>query len=184
VGGKFDNDQGVPTSITDGNQGNGIWPIVTSSIVNFWLAEDALVNGSAATAGTYLSTAVAQSITTVVNFAPAQTASASKAATAAQITAYENEVTADYNSNADQMQVIMKEFWKATFCNGLEMYNAYRRTGHPTDMQPASLNPNPGDFYRSWIYPAAYITRNPNAVQHADNTQVFWDTNPVDPWIN
>ncbi|HLZ15866.1 MAG TPA: SusD/RagB family nutrient-binding outer membrane lipoprotein [Cyclobacteriaceae bacterium] len=180
AGGKFDADQGVPTTITDGNKGNGIWPILTSYSVNFMLAEDALVNGDPTSAGTYLQTGVTQSISKVMNFA---NVGASKVPTASAVTNYINQVMTDYNAaGADQMQVIQKENWKALFGNGLDMYNTYRRTGHPTDMQPAR-NPTPGDYYRALIYPAAYITRNANAKQHADNTQVFWDTNPADPWI-
>ncbi len=58
----------------------------------------------------------------------------------------------------------MKELHIATFGNGLEAYNAYRRTGFPSNMQP-SLNPNPGDFYRSAYYPDNSVNNNPSASQ-------------------
>ncbi len=178
-GGKFDADQGVPVTVTDGNAGKGEWPILTSSFVNFMLAEDALVAGDAVGAGAYLNLGVAQSITAVMGFS---SVGVTKAPSAAAISNYKNQVANDFTAATDKMQVIMKEYWKALFGNGIDMYNSYRRTGHPTDMQPMK-NPDPGDFYRALIYPAVTINYSSNATQHADNTQVFWDTNPADPWI-
>ena len=72
----------------------------------------------------------------------------------------------------------MKELHISSFGNGLEVYNAYRRTGFPNNMQP-SRNPNPGNFYRSAFYPDTSINNNPNAQQADIARQVFWDKNPA-----
>jgi len=77
----------------------------------------------------------------------------------------------------DRLDIIMKEFHIATFGTSLEMYNAYRRTGFPSNMHP-SRNANPGDFYRSAFYPANSVNNNTNANQADISRQVFWDTNP------
>jgi Susd and RagB outer membrane lipoprotein len=78
------------------------------------------------------------------------------------------------------MNFIAREYWIAAFGNGVEAYNMYRRTGLPSGMQP-TLDPNPGDFPRSWWYPQTYVTLNSNAEQKADlTTKVFWDKNASD----
>jgi hypothetical protein len=61
----------------------------------------------------------------------------------------------------------------------VEAYNNLRRTSAPRNLQP-TLQPNPGPFLRSQIYPADYVNLNENAVQKDYNTtvKVFWDTNP------
>jgi hypothetical protein len=45
-------------------------------------------------------------------------------------------------------------------------------------MQP-NVEPNPGGFIRSFLYPASETGANPNVQQKAKVTQrVFWDNNP------
>lgn len=179
AGGKFDADDGVPGTINDGNAGKGFWPILTSSFVNFMLAEDALVlGGDVAGARTYLNNGVSQSISKVMSVYSGST----KVPSASAITNYKNQVLSDFDASTDQWQVVSKEYWKAFFGNGIDMFNEYRRTGYPKDMQPAR-NPNPGNYYRSLTYPSVYVTRNSNSSQHEVAAQVFWDTNPADPWI-
>ena len=79
----------------------------------------------------------------------------------------------------NKLDVIIKEYWVALWGNGIESYNMVRRTGKPANLQPA-LAPSPGEFYRSFTYPAVYIVRNNNATQKPGNTvQVFWDNNPA-----
>ncbi len=97
----------------------------------------------------------------------------------ADVDAYVAEVLSLYDAattNDAKLDVVMREYQIATWGNALEMYNAYRRTGKPSVMQP-TLELNPGDFPRSMFYPAVYVNRNAKAVQHDLKTQVFWDKN-------
>lgn len=98
----------------------------------------------------------------------------------ANVATYKTDATNAFaaQTNADgRMNFIAREYWIASFGNGVEAYNMYRRTGLPSGMQPA-LDPNPGDFPRSWWYPQTYVTLNSNAEQKADLTvKVFWDKN-------
>jgi hypothetical protein len=60
-------------------------------------------------------------------------------------------------------------------------YNFYRRTGYPSTLQP-SLEPNPGNFVRSFLYPANEANLNINVPQKPNvDQQVFWDNNPPSP---
>jgi hypothetical protein len=59
------------------------------------------------------------------------------------------------------------------------MYNTGRRTGFPSDLQPALIS-NPGNFYNSFTYPAAFANRNDNVDQKPNNSvRVFWDDGSV-----
>jgi hypothetical protein len=79
----------------------------------------------------------------------------------------------------DKMNLIAREYWIASFGNGVEAYNLIRRTGMPTGLQPtiiatSSVTP----FPRSYWYPQTYATLNANAVQKASvGEHVFWDNN-------
>ncbi|MBX2914340.1 MAG: SusD/RagB family nutrient-binding outer membrane lipoprotein [Cyclobacteriaceae bacterium] len=80
-------------------------------------------------------------------------------------------------SNEEALNYVAREFWVALVGNGYEAYNLYRRTGKPTGMQPV-INPSPGNFPRSFWYPANYANLN-NTVTQKPNlaVTVFWDTN-------
>lgn len=94
----------------------------------------------------------------------------------------ENYVTAaltayDAQDATGRLNYIAREYWVAAFCNGVETYNLYRRTGMPTGMQP-TLQPSPGDFPRTFFYPNNFATLNNTVQQRTDlKTRVFWDTN-------
>jgi hypothetical protein len=84
------------------------------------------------------------------------------------------------NAPADvggSMGYVAREYWIALFCNGVEAYNLYRRTGLPKGMQPTQ-NPVPGPFPRIFWYPANAANLNSNIQQRTALTEkVFWDTN-------
>jgi hypothetical protein len=88
-----------------------------------------------------------------------------------------NAYDAAASSNA-RLNVLMKEWYLASWGNGVEPYNFYRRTGKPDNLQYA-INPNPEAFIRSFFYPAVYANLNNQATQKSTtNVRVFWDTNP------
>ena len=174
---------------SDGLSGAGILPMFMSFHTNFLRAELALITGSPATAQTQMLAGVTNSIDYVQSFG--SSVASGPVPGAAEKTAYINAVTARYAAAATasaQMDVIQKEQWIASFGNGVEVYNAYRRTGAPakgtTFAQQLTLSANPGTYYRSFTYPSVYVTRNSNATQKtSDGVKVFWDNNP-DGFIN
>jgi hypothetical protein len=65
-----------------------------------------------------------------------------------------------------------------TWGNGVEVYNAYRRTSMPNNMQPVK-SATPGKFIRSFLYPGDLVNLNSNVSSKVDNdVRVFWDLNP------
>lgn len=193
AGGRFDANNGKPVtsetspgagdgSLSAGARGKGILPIMMSSFVLFMRAEAELtLNGSVANARALLDQAIRASISKVINF-NTSVVTASFVPSATGINNYVNAVLVgryDAATTTDaRMDVIAKEYWVALWGNGIESYNMVRRTGKPGNLQPA-LSPNPGNFYRSFTYPAVYVIRNNKATQKPDNkVKVFWDNNP------
>ncbi len=200
AGGKFDdNPQNCPDSDidddldvsnmgTDGGRGAGIQPIMLSSWVYFLRAEAALIlKTNDMDPRELLRTAVTQSIEKVMGFESVAPVNPDFKPSEEQVDAYIEEVLALYDAAAteeDKLDVIMNEYRLALHGNGLEAFNNYRRTGKPTDMQPTrEVDSTP--FPRTFWYPAGYVNRNANATQRQDlTTQVFWDTNPAQGFIN
>lgn len=188
AGGKFDADNcdDVGNNGADGARGAGIQPVLLSSGTHFLLAEAALTMGVAADPKALLLEGVRQSLQKVTSFQPSQVPAAN-AVSDEQIEAYVLVVSDIYDAagnDDERLNVIIKEFLLASAGQGLEIYNAYRRTGKPARMQQTE-EPNEGAFPRSFWYPSNHVNRNQNATQKADlTTQVFWDTNPADGFIN
>lgn len=177
-GGKFDADdpKSPANNGTDGALGAGITPIFLGAWADFLRAEAVLTLGTAGDARALLESGVKRSIAKVLNFNTAFVNAAFKP-TQAAVDAYVAEVLSRYDAattNDGKLDVIMREYQIATWGNALELYNAYRRTGKPSIMQP-TLEPIPGDYPRSMFYPAVYVNRNAKAVQHDLKSQVFWD---------
>lgn len=182
VGGKFDDNSFEPVDEGDGLAGAGIAPILMNFTVDFWLAESALVNNTQGDPLSYLQNAVRKNLELVFSFVN-ENANSDFLPGDNAIDDYVSFVTDEYNSatsDEERLYVIAKEFWIATYGNGAEAYNLYRRTGMPNDLQPMLLS-DPGDFYRSFLYPSDPVTLNSSISQKGSVAeQVFWDTNPAD----
>jgi hypothetical protein len=184
AGGKIDNTpvtQETFASSTvqgDGANGAGIHPIWMSWFTDFLKAEIFARAGNNAAAKTAMEAGINKSITQIRNFATSkgQTLSANREPST---TAYLAAVSSLYDQASRKLDVIGKEFYLSLWGNGIEAYNNYRRTSAPRNLQP-TLQLNPGPFYRSFVYPAAYVNLNEAASQKDfDSTnKVFWDTNP------
>lgn len=176
VGGLFDDGSFVVTNSRDqGAQGAGISPILLSSFVNFMLAESALTLTTNGDPRQFLEDGMRQSITKVINFANVN------GADVVPVEPYINEILQNYDnatSDAERLEIVIEQYYIALYGNGVEAYNTYRRTGFPSDLQPA-LNPSPGVFVRSFLFPNTAVDANSNINQKPDQTvPVFWDTNP------
>lgn len=80
----------------------------------------------------------------------------------------------DELSVSDRLELIIKEYYLASWGNGIEPYNNYRRTGFPSNMQP-TLEVDPGEFYYRALYPGESVNNNPNAPANVRTKRVFWD---------
>lgn len=203
VGGLFDDNSTMGiTSRNISTLGAGISPLLLSSHTNFMLAEAALTLGTNGNARTYLEAGMRESFDKVINFKPEaidgdrvvieddpdtpeneeRTVADLYFATPADVDAYVADVLADYDSGSDDDKygIIIDELYRATYGNGIEAYNAYRRSGQLENLQP-TLEPNPGTFVLSFFYPSNLVNRNSNVSQKSGvDTPVFWDTNPND----
>ncbi|MBS1488983.1 MAG: SusD/RagB family nutrient-binding outer membrane lipoprotein [Bacteroidetes bacterium] len=177
IGGKYDDNSFRPVVNTDGLQGAGIAPIMLASFTDFMKAEAALtIPGVSGSPQALLLSAVNKSINRVMGFG-ASVANGPTVPTATDVTNYVNQVQTLFTSAATvdkQMDVIGKEYWIAGFGNGIEIYNLYRRTGKPSDMQPALRDP--GQFPNTMPYPLVYSAQNNQAVQKDFSSKVFWNT--------
>ena len=100
---------------------------------------------------------------------------------AAEVTNYVDTVLALYDaagSNEDKLEIVIEEFYIASFGNSVEAYNNYRRTGYPVLGQSVITNT---EFPRSYYLPSSELNSNDNPalVQKKLTDQVFWDTNPA-----
>ena len=186
-GGAFDNNQ---FNRSDGNNtptrdGAGINPIFLSSFTHFALAEAGLDLGVGVNSRDLLEAGISLSMDKVTNFTGSldttdeDDETLDYAATGAEISAYIARVMAEYDAasgNDAKLEIVVREWYLASWGNGVEPYNMYRRTGYPT--LQTGVKPV-GPFPRSYRYPENETNTNPNVSQTTADNQVFWDTNPA-----
>lgn len=178
-GGLYD-DAPEPANQNKG-KGDGIFPIATSWMVKFWQIEAMLTLGVThpTQTSTQLFTAAMNEQFAKVNTFTSKDAGAT-AMTAAAIKTYTDAWTASFTnaaSNNAKLAVALKQAWFCNTGNGLELYNTFRRTGLPGDLQtPLQL---PGNFALSIPYAQDELNLNPNTPSKTyDNPStgpVFWD---------
>jgi len=181
AGGVFDEDQFKDaTSSTIQSRsllGAGIMPILTSSFAKFLAAEAALTLGTNGNPKTLLEEAVRASITKVLSFG---NSSSPYTPNPIDIENYVAEVLSNYDNAAtveERLDVIITEYYLAGFGNSIEAYNAYRRTGYPSNIQTPITDANP-TFPRSFPFSAIAVMNNSSISQKQNTDKVFWDTNP------
>ncbi|NNE30090.1 MAG: SusD/RagB family nutrient-binding outer membrane lipoprotein [Saprospiraceae bacterium] len=187
VGGSFDADDCAELNGngTNGALGAGILPIASAATTDFLRAEAALTMGSGEDARELLESGMRNSIEKVRDFGSGQ-ADAAFVPSDDDISTYVNIVLNAFDGAdaAGQLDIVIKEYHIASFGNGLDAYNNYRRTGYPSNMQP-TRDPQSGEFPRLFFYPSDHVALNSNGNQRALGQQVFWDTNPANPnWVD
>lgn len=181
AGGRFDGNNFVGiASQTLGGQGAGITPIILASTVDFWRAEMALQPGGTGDAKVLMTAGIQKSLAKVRAFISVDpTAVLAQVPPIANDATYIADVSTMYDAAPEKMEIIMKEFFITLFGNGIDAYNAYRRTGFPKRLQP-NVEQNPGGFIRSFYYPASESNTNANLPQKPNvGVRVFWDNNPT-----
>lgn len=194
-GGKFDDGITNGSALnggTDGAQGAGIAPVWQASFTHFILAEAVLTMGADGNARELLEAGIELSQARVRGFEslvdggeviatqPIEVLVEDTYPADSLFTQYVDFVLAEYDaaaSDEDRLGVIAREYLIALYGNGIEAYNLYRRTCLPADIQPG-IDPNPGAFIRSALYPSVHVNLNQNVQQKNSFTDpVFWDTN-------
>lgn len=174
-----------------GGLGQGIYPIILSSFVDFMRAEAALSLGTADDARALLESGIRKSMAKVQGFESLVAAKMASEVTLRtgesgtvqelygidddDIDDYVAEILALYDaaSGDERLNVVMTEYYIAAWGNGLEAYNIWRRTAMPNTMQP-TLEVDPGQFPNSFFYAVDMVTRNSNVEQKVLGDMVFW----------
>lgn len=181
AGGEFDDSTFESVDLGSGAGGAGIMPIFLAQTVDFLRAEMAYVAGDTEGAKTLMLAGIEKSIEKTMAFGVLDGgADLSLEPTEDDVTNYIAEVEELYDAAVgdEKLNLLAKEFWVALYGNGIDAYNFYRRTGYPSDLQP-NLEPDPGSFIRSFLFPAVYANNNSNVSQKTSvTTKVFWDNNP------
>jgi hypothetical protein len=180
VGGTFDENNPFSMAIDSPNQeGAGILPILLSSYVDFLRAEAALSLDTSDNALQLLESGMRKSMHKVLNFKEVALGSAF-AATQIEVENYIAEVLNNYAAadNQGKLDIVLEEYYIASYGNSTESYNGYRRTGFPSSLQKPIFNINV-PFPRTFSFPEDAINFNNSINQRPITTQVFWDTNPV-----
>ena len=180
AGGLFDGDtfKNTKKSGTLGGLGQGIWPVMDNYNVHFMMAERALKGGDVAGGRTHMEAGIRASITKVMDFADAVDEADVDPAfvpSSGDIDTYVNEVLANYDAATDPMDVVMKEFHIALWGNAMDAWDAYKRTGYPSGLQPTREPSDAIPFPHMFLYPSIYVDLNQNASQRSFGEMTFWD---------
>lgn len=199
-----DNEDDDSVGLGRGAGGEGIFPLMLASYVDFMLAEADMVAGDEPAALIHVRDGLNKSIAKVQSFQERDgdfdagaTLTPDDPATPADETELVSDVMptlADNNnfviavatawnsgSSAERWDLLAEQYFITQFGAGLDAYNFYRRTGYPTSLSP-SIEANEGNFVRSFFYPSSEISANPNITQKTNHdVQVFWDNNPASP---
>jgi Starch-binding associating with outer membrane len=176
AGGAFDDSSFEAKKDGDGNGGAGITPILLSSWTDFWLAEIKMVSGDEPGAKMAMLDGISKSVAKVTGFAVNEDPDEGD-----NIADHYDEMDAAFDAATDKMELISSQYFIASYGNGIDAYNFYRRVGYPKGLQP-NIEPDPGGFIRSFFYSANYANNNSNATQKDGvDVQIYWDINPPSP---
>jgi len=170
--------------------GNGITPVMLASWTKFMIAETQMLAGNEAGAKASIFEGIDISYDKVVNFKPLSDRmnlifdGVDNYPTLDQYHSFfVSDLGADWDAGTttDKWNILAMQYFVASYGNGIDAYDFYRRTGYPTTLQP-NIEPAPGGFIRSFFYPANFANTNSSITQKVDvDVKVFWDTNPASP---
>jgi hypothetical protein len=190
----------------NGGAGNGIDPIYLASYVDFMKAEANLMLGNTAMAATHFEAGITKSIAKVQSFgaldggdktfAPeADDKTLPNGRTVFGVNRFIASKVAEFNSAAttsaldgtgfpvakDKMDLLGEQYFIAMYGGAGDAFNFIRRTGYPRTLS-RSLDPAPGSFPRTVLYPSNEVSANPNILQRLDlSDTVFWDQGVINP---
>ncbi len=162
---------------TDGT-GSGIIPLITNAMVKFIRAEAALTLGTGDDARQNFADGITAHLNSVSTFSATRGGVTISGAT---ITGFVNKQLAAYDAAdaAGKLSLVMTQKYIATYGNGMETYNDYRRTALPVLRTPLSpLNTFPLRLYYSQTELSANTSlgEDVSSLQVAQQiTPVFWD---------
>lgn len=182
-GGLFDD--GPEAGGDNKGSGAGIFPMVTSWMVDLYKIEANLALGVATPDAPrdMFEEALREQIAKVMNLgADLDAPTAALTPTDAQIDTYVNNRLAEYDAAADnnaRLRIVIKEAWFMNFGNGFEIYNTFRRTKFPSDLQIPLQRPRQFALRLPYALDEVNLNDNtPEVVFDAPSNAVFWDVAP------
>lgn len=168
--------------------GGGIFPMITAVNVLYYRIEAALALGATGDARKLFEDAMRGHIKRVVDFGvrtdpnsvrPPITLSDGRLLDTEAYVADQLKKFDDASSANSKLNVAMKQLWFSSWGSGIDLYNAFRRTGFPNTIQ------SPINAIRKFPlrlpYPTEELTLNPNAAAYKDviydRDPIFWDVN-------
>jgi len=167
-------------------RGDGIFPMITSWMVNFYILESKIALGvtTTKTDAELLTAALTQQMAKV--FALGGTVGAELDQTKWTFpvayktrAAFITDAVAGYaaaTTTGAKLQYVVKQAWFANHGNGFELYNTFRRTGLPSDIQAPLQTPR--QFALSLPYAQDELNLNPSTptkVYDSPTDAIFWD---------
>lgn len=159
-------------------QGNGVFPFITTNMVQWWRLEYMLAYNTG-DARTLFDQAIRQSFAYVQRHGKESDPTCPDISAAA-ITAYVNQWLAKFDAasnNENKLDVVLKQAWFSNMANGLEIYTTFRRNALPRSIDLPATRVR--QFALRLPYPSREIDLNPNAAQYAsvifDRDAIFWD---------
>ena len=166
--------------------GGGIFPILTNINVLYYQIEAILALGVAGDARTLFEKAIRDHIAKVVAFGrsvdpnsvlpPITMPDGRKLDTDEYVQTWMARFDNAPNESA-KLNVVLKQLWFSSWGSGMDVYNAFRRTGFPNTIQDGINTPR--RFPLRLPYPQEELTINPNAGSYKDviydRDPIFWD---------
>lgn len=167
--------------------GDGIFPMISSWMVKFYLAEAMITLGvtvTGETESTLLSKALTEQITKVEGVGASADAAGVAAGGSWPITytakaPFVTSVVGAYpvaGTQDQRLNYVLKQAWFANFGSGFDIYNAFRRTGFPNDIMDPLQTPR--NFALRIPYAQDELNLNPNTptiVYDSPADALFWD---------
>jgi len=192
MGGQFDIGSPGKINSKDGvGLGNGVTMFLTKGMVDLYKMEAILETGATGDARVIFEDFLDYSFSKVETFSTSISASGAvsmdKVATdtdhthVTDVATYIADRLGEYDIASNKLSVIYKEAWFALFGSGFELYNNFRRTGYPDDIQiPTFRYASSGqrDFPIRIPYTIDELNLNENLTKiiPSDGTEgVFWD---------
>lgn len=158
--------------------GSGIFPMLTSWMTKLHKVEAILALGVTGDARDLYEDAMNEQFAKVDALGTSLDADA-VAMDEDEVADYIDARLAEYDaatSNASKLRVVLKQAWFMNYGNGFEIYNAFRRTGYPSDLQIPLQRPR--QFALRLPYAGDEINLNSNTpviVYDSPSNAVFWD---------
>lgn len=171
-------DDGPEATANNNGFGTGIFPVITGWMVRLYKIEAALaIPGITGVDPQALFIEAIRNQITYVNTFGVGLDSDATSMTTAEVDTYVTTWQNRYTSSTNKLAVVLKQSWFMNFGNGFEIYNAFRRTRLPNDIQTPLQRPRQFALRLPYAQDELNLNTANTPVIFYDNpsSAVFWD---------